>query len=583
MAYSHNASVSHEPPTLDVPIKLAVARLTNGLSPASLGLAYADWLSHLAMSPSKQTELLVSASRKALLWQQYAANCWHPQAAKGVTPAPGDKRFSPAEWNEPPFNALAQAFLAYEQWWNEAMTGVRGVSRYHEEVADFMTRQLLDIGSPSNFLPTNPEVLKSTFVTGGQNLASGFANWWNDLVASTSEGRPHGADAFMPGRSVALTPGKVVLRNRLIELIQYEPTTPQVRAQPVLIVPSWIMKYYILDLTPDDSLVKYLVDHGHTVFMISWKNPASEDRDLGMDDYLSLGVLAAVREVQTLTESRSIHAMGYCLGGTLLSIAAAWFGGRSRNPLKTVTLLAAETDFHEPGQLGLFINESQISFLEDLMAEYGYIDGKHMAGAFVLLNSKDLVWSKVVHEYLMGAPTPMTALRAWNSDSTRLPARMHSEYLRRLYLHNDLALGRYRVDGQVVTLSNIRVPMFVVATERDHIAPWKSVFKVHQLTHAPIDFALSSGGHNAGIVNPAEGPQANPRSTYLLRSSAPHQASTDPQVWQDGATAFDGSWWPCWQAWLDRHSTGKVASRTARPRSGDGTGAQAPGSYVLQM
>jgi polyhydroxyalkanoate synthase subunit PhaC len=582
MVNPHNASAPHEPATLDVPLKLGLARVTSGLSPASQALAYADWLAHLLLSVSKQTELLISASRKNLLWQQYAANCWHPQAGKGIQPASNDKRFLPHEWTQPPFNALAQAFLSQQQWWSEAMTGVRGVSRYHEDVVDFSTRQCVDMASPSNFIGTNPEVLKATLLTGGQNLVAGLANWWSDMVAFISEGRPHGADAFLPGRSVAVTPGKVVFRTRLMELIQYEPMTAQVGAEPILIVPSCIMKFYILDLTPEDSLVKFLVAHGHTVFLISWKNPVTEDRDLGMDDYVSLGVLAAVKEVQALTNHRGIHAMGYCLGGTFLAIAAAWLAKKPRNPLRTITLLAAETDFHEPGQLGLFINESQITFLEDLMAEHGYIDGQHMAGAFLMLNSKDLVWSKVVHEYLMGSPTPMTPLRAWNTDSTRLPARMHSEYLRRLYLHNDLALGRYRFGGEVVPLSNIRVPLFVVATERDHIAPWRSVFKIHQLTHAPVEFVLCSGGHNVGIVNPPDGPLKNAHSHYLLRSSAADKASPDPQAWLDGAREVEGSWWPGWQRWLDRHSSGRVASKAPRPLAGDGAGAAAPGSYVLQ-
>src|SRR6185369_4082187 len=264
-------------------------------------------------------------------------------------------------------------------------------------------------------------------------------------------------------------PGKVVYRNALIELIQYEPATAQVMAEPILVVPSWIMKYYILDLTPDDSLVKYLMGKGHTIFMVSWKNPDSADRDLGLNDYLSLGVLDEIDTVRRVRPGVRIHAAGYCLGGTLLAMAAAALAGEDRNPLKTVSLLAAEVDFEQPGELGLFIDESQISFLEDLMAERGYLDGRQMAGAFQLINSKDLVWSKLVHEYLMGAQSQINALQAWNADATRLPARMHSEYLRKLYLHNELAEGDYEVRGRAVNLDNVRLPMFVVATERDHV------------------------------------------------------------------------------------------------------------------
>src|SRR5512140_703802 len=353
-----------------------------------------------------------------------------------------------------------------------------------------------DMWSPSNFVATNPQVQQRTVVAGGANLVTGFANWARDALAVLGNGKPRGVEQFLPGQAVALTPGKVVFRNRLIELIQYEPATPRVDAQPLLIVPSWIMKYYILDLTPDDSLVRYLVGEGHTVFMVSWRNPGSEDRDLGMEDYLQLGVMAALKAVCRHYPHTRIHAAGYCLGGTLLAVAAALLGTRRDNPLATVTLLAGLVDFHEPGELGLFIDESQIAFLEDLMADRGYLDGRQMAGAFQLINSKDLVWSKLVHEYLMGAQTPMTAMRAWNADATRLPARMHSEYLRRLYLNNDLAEGRYPTQTGPVSLSDIQIPLFVVATERDHVSPWRSVYKVQRLVRAPVSFALTSGGHN---------------------------------------------------------------------------------------
>ncbi|HWP12591.1 MAG TPA: alpha/beta fold hydrolase, partial [Ramlibacter sp.] len=418
--------------------------------------------------------------------------------------------------------------------------------------------------------------------TGGMNLATGFANWWRDAIAVLGDGRPRGVEEFMPGRGVALTPGKVVFRNRLIELIQYESATAKVHAQPLLIVPSWIMKYYILDLTPDDSLVKYLVEQGHTVYMISWANPGSEGRDLGLEDYLELGVMAAARAVQERSAGTAIQAMGYCLGGTLLAIAAALLGARDGNPFSTITLLAAETDFKEPGELGLFIDESQISFLEDLMAERGYLDGRQMAGAFALINSKDLVWSKLVHEYLMGAHTPMTALRAWNADATRLPARMHSEYLRGLYLRNDLAEGRFKVAGRPISLDDITVPMFVVATERDHVSPWTSVYKIQRLTHSPVSFLLTSGGHNVGIVNPPAGPAAHPQASYRFAAHGPRQAPADPQAWSEAASSFTGSWWPCWQHWLSEHSGGRVDAAPVAGLMEDGLPVPAPGTYVYQ-
>jgi polyhydroxyalkanoate synthase subunit PhaC len=583
METSQSRQNEYAPAALDVPLKLWLARATNGVSPASVGLAYADWLSHLLSSPSKQADLAGSYIRRALLWSQYAAQGWRGECPLCVSPAPNDKRFVAPEWHQPPFSMLAQAFLLQQQWWDEATTGVRGVSRHHEEVAAFTTRQWLDMWSPSNFLFTNPQVFKETVARGGSNLVDGLANWARDAMAVLAEGRPRGVEAFEPGKGVALTPGKVVYRNALIELIQYEPVTPDVAAEPVLIVPSWIMKYYILDLTPDDSLVKYLVGCGHTVFMLSWRNPDGADGGLGMDDYLSLGVMAAIESVHALQPRVRIHAMGYCLGGTLLAIAAAVLGAKEQNPLKTLSLLAAQVDFNQPGELGLFIDESQISFLEGLMAERGYLDGRQMAGAFQLINSKDLVWSKLVHEYLMGAQTPMTAMKAWNADATRLPARMHSEYLRRLYLRNDLAEGRYPVAGKPVRLADIDLPMFVVATERDHVSPWKSVYQVLHLVRSPTSFVLSSGGHNVGIVSPPAGPLAHPQAGYRLASHLAGKAPADPQDWLDTATEYTGSWWPCWAEWLGRHSVGKrIKPPRLEPLLSQGRPLEAPGVYVHQ-
>jgi polyhydroxyalkanoate synthase len=582
MATPEHLIAAHEPAAMDLPIKLGLARLAHGVSPSSVAQAFSDWLTHLVVSPSKQAELASSALEKALMWQDFTARVWQGHCEPCIKPAPEDKRFSRPEWQAPAYGAMAQAFLLQQQWWREAALGVRGVSRHHEEVVDFTLRQWLDMGSPSNFVATNPQVLKETLHTGGLNLMTGFANWSRDALAVLSDGRPRGVEDFMPGRAVALTPGKVVFRNHLIELIQYEPATAKVDAEPLLIVPSWIMKYYILDLTPEDSMVKFLVEKGHTVYMVSWRNPGSEDRGLGMDDYLDLGVLAALKEVKARSGGAGIHAMGYCLGGTLLSIAAAVLAGKADNPLKTVSLLAAETDFHDPGELGLFIDESQIAFLEDLMAEHGYLDGRQMAGAFQLINSKDLVWSKLVHEYLMGAHTPMTALRAWNADATRLPARMHSQYLRRLYLHNDLAEGRYPAHGHPVSLHHIEVPMFIVATERDHVSPWKTVYKACRLVHAPVTFLLTSGGHNVGIVNPPSGPEAHPQASYRVASHAPGKAPADPRAWQETSPSSPGSWWPTWQQWLRRHSSGKVKARPVVGLMEAGTPVLAPGTYVHQ-
>ena len=567
---------------LDLPLKIALARWAHGISPASLAMAYADWFVHLGVSPSKQFQLASSALHKSLQWLRFAGEAWLGRCVPCAEPLPGDRRFSRTAWQLPPYAVLAQGFLLAEQWWKEATTGVRGVSQHHQDVAGFSARQVLDMLSPSNSPCLNPEVLCATLASAGTNLAQGSANLWRDAVAVAGGGKARGVEAFRPGAGVALTAGKVVHRNHLMELIQYEPTTQRVQQEPLLIVPSWIMKFYILDLTPQDSLVRYLVDPGHTVCMVSWRNPGAEDRDLGLDDYVQQGVLDAIAAVQRMRPRARIHAAGYCLGGTLLAIAAALLGQRRDPVLRTVSLLAGQVDFERPGELGLFIDESQIAFLEDLMAERGYLDGREMAGAFQLINSKDLVWSKLVHEYLMGAQTPMTAMRAWNADATRLPARMHSEYLRRLYLENELAEGSFTVAGEAVSLRHLRVPLFVVATERDHVSPWRSVYRILRLASAPTEFVLVSGGHNVGIVSPPEGPAAHPDAAYRRMRHEPDAAPPEPEGWLRAAPPpTRGSWWECWHQWLREHGDGRIAATpVAAPRHGKVV--PAPGTYVHQ-
>jgi polyhydroxyalkanoate synthase len=328
-----------------------------------------------------------------------------------------------------------------------AATGVLGVAKHHEDIVAFLARQALDAVSPKNFPFTNPEVIGQTLKQSGMNFVRGALNFWENWHRLAAGENPTGAEAFQVGRDVAVTPGKVIYRNRLIELTQYAPAMAEVRAEPVLVVPAWITKYYILDLSPQNSLVRYLVEQGYTVFMISWKNPASEDGGLGIEDYRRLGVTAALDAVSAIVPESGIHAAGYCLGGTLLAVAAAAMARDGDRRLKSITLFAAQTDFTEAGELTLFIDEGQIRFLEDMMSEKNYLDGKQMSGAFQLLRSNDLVWSAAVHEYLMGEREPMIALMAWNADTTRMPYRMHSEYLRRFFLANDLAEGRYEVRG----------------------------------------------------------------------------------------------------------------------------------------
>jgi polyhydroxyalkanoate synthase len=556
-----------------------LAKLTQGLSPPSIVGAYMDWLAHLSMSPGKQLDLL------AKLWRQSVRFGMHvlPGASASnkpfIKPLPQDRRFDAPEWQQWPFNLIYQGFLLNQQWWHNATTGVPGVTAHHEQVVTFATRQILDMFSPSNFLPGNPEVLAETVRSGGANLVNGMQNLLQDAMRIAASQPPAGTENFRPGREVAVTPGKVVFRNHLIELIQYAPQTATVCAEPLLIVPSWIMKYYILDLSPGNSLVRYLVDKGHTVFIVSWTNPVSADRDLGMDDYLKSGVMAALDAVTAIVPAQPVHAVGYCLGGTLLGIAASYMARSDDQRLQSLTLLASELDFSEPGELGLFIDESQLHWLDDLMSETGYLDGRQMAGAFALLNSRDLVWSRMVRDYLMGGADPVSDLTAWNADATRMPWRQHSEYLRSLYLDNDLAQGRYKVDGLPVALSDVRVPVFALGTQRDTVSPWRSVYKINLLADAEVTFCLSSGGHNVGVVNP---PGAGVARSYQIATRACDDRYVDPDTWLDTAPAHEGSWWPAWERWLRRHDGKRVA---APPMGNEAAGyaplEDAPGRYVL--
>ncbi len=560
----------------------AMARTTHGLSPAAIGQAYLDWWTHLAFSPGKQIQLAEKAAKKVARFTHHAVNCTttHEVNEPCIVPLPQDRRFEGPAWKQWPYCLYYQAFLLNQQWWHNATTGIRGVTKQHEDIVEFATRQMLDIWAPSNFLLTNPEVLEHTLKTGGMNLVKGIENFIQDWERAVGAKMPAGAEAFDVGRNLAVTPGKVVFRNRLIELIQYEPSTRSVHPEPVLIVPAWIMKYYILDLSPQNSLVKYLTDHGFTVFMISWKNPDENDRDLGMEDYRRLGIAAALDAVSAITPARKTHMVGYCLGATLLSIAAAAMAREEDNRIQSITLLAGQTDHSEPGELGLFINESQLTFLEDTMWGQGFLDTKQMAGAFQLLRSNDLIWSRMVHDYLMGERGQLSDLMAWNADATRMPYRMHSEYLRHLFHDNDLAAGRYVVGDKPVALTDIRAPIFAVGTEWDHVAPWRSAYKIHLLTDTEVTFLLTTGGHNAGIVSE---PGSNGRS-YRVKTKAHDDQYTDPDTWLSTATAKTGSWWPEWLSWLVSHSGAKVdPPGMGAPERGYPPLAPAPGNYVKQL
>ncbi len=371
----------------------------------------------------------------------------------------------------------------------------------------------------------------------------------------------------------------MVYRNHLIELIQYSPATDKVRPEPILIVPAWIMKYYILDLSPENSMVKYLVGQGYTVFMVSWKNPDVGDRDIGFDGYRKMGVMDAIETVQTIVPNTKIHGVGYCLGGTILSIAAAAAARNGDDPFQTLSFFASQIDFTEPGELQLFINESQLSFLEDMMWEQGYLDTTQMSGAFQMINSTDLIWSRVSHNYLMGETPAMFDLMAWNADGTRMPYRMHSEYLRSLYLNNELTEGRFVVEGRPIALTDIRVPVFSVGTVKDHVAPWHSVYKMHLYFDTDVTFVLTSGGHNAGIVSEP----GHPHRSYQIATAQHGEHYIDPDRWATQTPKKAGSWWLEWVQWLNDKSGTPVAPPTiGSAKAGLSPLADAPGTYVLQ-
>jgi len=564
---------------LDGALHAAAAPLTGGLSPISLLLAQTDWALHLATQPAQSLRLAQDAQRA--WFDVCSGSLGSPQPSSSLSGE--DLRFSHPAWQQWPYATWVQAYRAAEAWWKDA-TALRGMTAHHQELARVFARQWLDTLSPANFVASNPEVLQRSAERWGGNFVDGAAiamdEWRLHQGLPPLQPAEH---AYQPGVDVAITPGKVVHRNALVELIQYAPRTPKVHAEPVFIVPSWIMKYYVLDLSPHNSMVRWLVEQGHTVFIVSWRNPDESDALLAMDDYLQLGVFDPLAAIARLLPGMRVHACGYCLGGTLLAIGAAALARPQRieraellAPLASLSLLAAETDFSEPGEMGVLIDESQVAMLEDLMAERGFLSGRQMAGSFQFLHSRELVWSALTRERLLGERLRPNDLMAWNADVTRMPAAMPSEYLRRCYLHNELAEGLYPVEGKAVSLADIRLAMFAVGTEKDHVSPWRSVFKLHRLTHGELTFVLTNGGHNAGIIS--EPGHAQRHFAQLTRR--PGDPVRDAAAWQAQATRHEGSWWPAWHAWLLRHASGE---RLPARHIDAGTAlADAPGDYVLR-
>lgn len=501
-----------------------------------------------------------------------------PSATPFPSPRPEDERFSDPAWREPPWSGIVGAYLAFTHWLEDALYSTKAFDPRQRRLAAFWARQWLDAVAPSNFLHTNPVALRKAIETQGASLASGLQIFLEDLKAGTV--RMTDPRDFLVGRNLALTPGAVVFRGPLFELIHYAAVAARTRRVPLLIVTPWINKFYVLDLTPAKSLVAFLLAQGFDVFMVSWKNPDAAMRETTFDDYLVHGIDEAVRIVRRFTGAPQIHCVGYCIGGTLLAIYMAWLNRRypdpSRVPVAHWTAFATLTDFGAPGDIEAFIDERQVGWLSGLMAARGYLDGGEMAAAFRMLRPNSLIWHYVVHGWLYGEKPPAFDVLYWNMDTTRMPYRMHEYYLRKMYLENKLVKkDALTIAGEPIDLGRIVQPLYCVGAEDDHIAPWKETFRIAAHLRGPTRYVLSSSGHILGIVNP---PVSPPKRSFRARDVA---SGEDAERWHGRAGSRAGSWWEDWIGWLDSRCGARVKARpvTSRhfPRLAD-----APGTYVLE-
>jgi len=546
------------------------------LDPLNIGNAFLEMTTKLMTDPAKLVEANFNLWNDYMaLWQNTALRFMGEQSEPVAKPDAADRRFKDEMWEENEvFDFIKQSYLLSARYMNGVVHGVEGLDDHTAQKLDFYTRQFVDAMAPSNFVLTNPEVLRVTVESGGENLLKGLNNLLEDLE------RGHGKlsikmtdyDAFKVGENIAVTPGKVVYQNDLMQLVQYTPTTDKVLKAPLLVVPPWINKFYILDLRAKNSYIKWAVDQGHTVFVISWVNPDEALAAKGFEDYMLEGPLAALDAIEKATGERQANIVGYCLGGTLTVCTLAYMAAKGDDRILSATLLTTMTDFKEPGELGVFIDEEQLVNLETMMSEHGYLDGRDMAMTFNMLRANDLIWSFVVNNYLLGKdPFPFDLLY-WNSDSTRMPAAMHSFYLRKMYQENQLVVpGGITLAGVPIELSKIKTPIYMLSTREDHIAPWKSTFSLTQNTSGPVKFVLAASGHIAGVVNP---PAAN---KYCYWANAKKVKS--PDTWLNGAKQEEGSWWPDWHNWASKVAGPQVPARVP----GDGKLVvldNAPGSYV---
>jgi polyhydroxyalkanoate synthase len=511
-----------------------------------------------------------------LLWQRTATRLLlNTPVEPVIEPAKTDKRFKNEAWVEQPlFDYMKQYYLLLSRYLQSSVRGINGVDPHTHHKAQFYTRQFVNALSPTNFVATNPVVLNTTIETGGENLINGLRNLVEDLERGDGRLSLKMSDlaAFKFGENIANSPGKVVFQNELMQLIQYAPATPTVHRRPLLIVPPWINKFYILDLKPKNSFIKWCVDQGQTVFVISWINPGAELAHKGFSDYLLEGPLAAIDAIERATGETEVNVIGYCIGGTLMASTLAYMGATNDRRVASVTLFTALLDFSDVGDISVFIDEPQLELADQHMNRLGYLEGRHMSEAFNLMRENDLIWFFVVNNYLLGRDPAAFDLLYWNSDATRMPAKMQSYYLRNMYHRNVLKnAGGITLANVPIDLRKIDVPVYFLSTREDHIAPWRSTYAGTQLVSGPVRFVLGASGHIAGVINP---PSAN-KYGYWTSEALP----ADPETWLNGAAFHQGSWWSDWEKWIAGHGGGKVPSR--QPGSGKLAAIEdAPGSYV---
>ncbi len=545
-----------------------------GVDLMNVGHAFLEMTAQLMKDPSKLVHAQIGLWQDYMtLWQNTTRRMLGLRSSAVIEADPDDRRFKDHAWKENEvFDFIKQSYLLCARYVQDTVARVDGLDLKTAQKVDFYSRQFIDAMSPSNFLMTNPEVLRRTAETGGENLLRGLANLLSDL--ERGRGRLTikltDLDAFKIGENIAVSPGKVVYQNDLMQLIQYSPATATVLKRPLLIVPTWINKFYILDLRPKNSFVRWLVAQGHTVFMLSWVNPDEQLADKGFDDYLTEGLLAALDEIERSTGEREVNAVGYSLGGTLLASTLAWMAAVGDDRIKSATFLVTMTDFKEAGELGVFIDEEQLKSLEEKLVERGVLEGVQRAATFNMLRANDLIWSFVVNSYLLGNDSFPFDLLYWNGDSTRMPARMHGFYLRRMYQENLLCQpGGIDLKGQPIDLARITLPAYFLSAREDHIAPWQSTYRGTQLLGGPNRFVLAASGHSAGVVNSPEGG----KYSHWINTELP----SDPDAWMAGATEMAGSWWPDWQRWIAALDDAHVPARVP---GGLSTIEDAPGRYV---